>query len=167
MLCQNCKLKEATSHIHSVVNGVVTDMYLCHDCAAELNQSFAHDDIFGLLTSFLKSNSADPHQKITCECCGASFDEISKNGRVGCGNCYKTFIRQLEPALIRLHGRSSHVGKRVGISENNASDVTATEDKEVSRVDELKARLKEAIEKEEYEQAAYLRDEIKKEMGEQ
>ncbi len=164
MLCQNCKCNNASSHIHTVVNGVVTDMYLCSECAKAVNKGFSNDDMFGLLSSFLKSTSTPTVKKLTCDCCGASFDDISKSGRVGCGNCYKTFINQLEPALIRIHGKSTHIGKRFAngeqnqenLSENNAND---------DKLEQLKAELKAAVEKEEYEKAAVLRDEIKRISG--
>ena len=54
MLCENCKVNNATNHIHSVVNGVVSDKYLCSKCAALLQSNqFSDDSIFSMLSSFL------------------------------------------------------------------------------------------------------------------
>ena len=159
MLCQNCKLGEASSHIHMVVNGVVRDIYLCSECASNKHvKSVFNDDIFDLLSSFLTVGNVGNNHIEKCECCGTSYETISKLGRVGCGNCYKTFIRQLEPALIRLHGKTSHVGKRidsVGNSENQKEDAK-------TYIEELQNELNVAIQNEEYENAAIIRDKIKK-----
>lgn len=163
MLCQNCKSAEASSHIHSVVNGVVTDAYLCSECAKKLNKSFSNDDIFGLFSSFFKENTIPNVKAVACECCGSTFDDISKNGKVGCACCYKTFFKQLEPALIRLHGRSTHIGKRL-INIDIAAKTDS--DNKINEIDDLKNRLKIAIDNEEYEKAAVLRDEIKEKSGE-
>lgn len=165
MLCQNCKSNNATSHIHTVVNGVVTDMYLCSECAKSINMNFQSDDMFGLLSSFLKSAEVPTAKKLTCECCGCSFDDISKTGKVGCGNCYKTFAKQLEPALLRLHGRTNHLGKRNENFNNAEVQNHNAQSENISEVDKLKSELKLAIEKEEYEKAAVLRDEIRKISG--
>ena len=164
MLCQNCGSNNATNHIHTVVNGIVTDMYLCSGCAKSINMSFHSDDMFGLLSSFLKSVDVSATKKLTCECCGCSYDDILNSGRVGCGNCYKTFMKQLEPALIRIHGRTEHLGKRC----TNSSDGELhknTDTSNISEIERLKSELTKAIEKEEYEKAAVLRDEIKKISG--
>ncbi len=165
MFCQNCESNKATNHIHTVVNGVVTDMYLCSECAKSINKSFQSDDMFGLLSSFLKSTVEPTAKKITCECCGCSFGDISKTGKVGCGNCYKTFIKQLEPALVRLHGRTNHLGKRNANMNNAESKINTEKNDDLGEVEKLKRELKTAIEKEEYEKAAVLRDEIKKISG--
>lgn len=167
MLCQNCKINEASSHIHSVVNGVVRDMYLCSDCAAKMHgKALNHDDIFDLLSSFLSSGKPSVSDTVRCECCGTSYESIAKTGRVGCGNCYKTFGRQLEPALLRIHGRTSHVGKRAtkfAPAEDNAPEAV---DKKEVEITKLQSELETAIKNEEYEKAAVIRDKIKKVKGE-
>ena len=163
MLCQNCKVKEANSHIHSVINGIVKDLYLCSDCAAKIHgKTFANDGIFDLLSAFLSTEKPKTVDTVKCECCGTTFDMISKSGRVGCGNCYKTFARLLEPALVRLHGRTSHIGKRVNSQmspEFNEEQNIQTETKE-QKIEKLQLELQTAIKNEEYEKAAVIRDEI-------
>ncbi len=166
MLCQNCKQMPATSHIHSVVGGVVNDTYLCSECAANLkNSGFSHNDIFDLLSSFLMSSDKSAEDTVTCECCGTSFEEITKTGRVGCGNCYKVFNKQLSPALVRIHGKMSHVGKGSGMT-NDFEQTVDTAKTKADRIEAMKKELEDAIKKEEYEKAAVLRDEIKKAMEE-
>ena len=167
MLCQNCKINEASSHIHSVVNGVVRDMYLCSECAEKIHgKAFNHDDIFDLLSSFLSTGKQSVSDTVRCECCGTSYETIAKTGRVGCGNCYKTFGRQLEPALVRIHGRTSHVGKRVANSVKAEDNVIEAVDNKAVEIAKLQKELETAVKNEEYEKAAVIRDKIKKAKGE-
>lgn len=167
MICQKCGLKPAASHIHSMVNGVTKDLFLCHNCAAEYNKhSFSGDSLFDVLSSIFNDEvQKDSTQK--CECCGATFTEISKTGKVGCGKCYETFSAQLEPTLVKIHGRTNHIGKKALVSNEDVSAENTvevnTDNKHNAKTDitELKEQLKAAIEKEEYEKAAEIRDIIK------
>lgn len=159
MLCSKCKLREATSHIHSVVNGVVSDTYLCSECAAKVKTpSFTDDNIFKMLSSMLYNDTASSVKKVSCDGCGVTLDEISRTGRVGCGKCYETFKKEIEPALIKIHGRTAHIGKRP------YEEVTAETKPqgEISVKEQLKIKLAEAVKNEEYEKAAVLRDELKR-----
>ncbi len=158
MICQNCGLNNATSHFHSVINGVVTDKYLCSKCAAALKTpSFADDGIFDMLTSFLSDTATVKTDAKKCECCGVTYDVIAKTGKVGCSRCYETFKEELSSTLVRLHGRTNHIGKRLNrdvVQENKS--VTIQE-----KIDNLRKELAQAIKDEQYEKAAVLRDEIK------
>lgn len=169
MLCQNCKVNNATNHIHSVVNGVVSDKYLCSKCAALLQSNqFSDDSIFSMLSSFLNDGVEAKVKSQTakrCECCNMSFAEISKTGRVGCGNCYKTFGKELMPTLVRIHGRSTHVGKGVQTVDVITDKAPNSQETAENKVDTLKKELQKAIETEEYERAAELRDEIRRAEG--
>lgn len=158
MLCQKCKQREATRHIRSVVDGVVNDSYLCEKCAESLKVADIYgNEIFKILSSLIKSTKEEADTP-RCDCCGISFNEISRTGRVGCARCYKFFEKQLRPAIAKIHGTTTHAGKVPKRPENNTED---TADTEKSRIEELKMRLKTAVENEEYEKAALLRDEIK------
>ena len=151
MLCQNCGKRDATTHYHSVINGVVKDKYLCYECAVEEKQSgLKENDIFKILTSFLNDGAVPNSQTVKCECCGTSFSDIRRTGKVGCGNCYSVFKEQLTPTLQRIHGRTTHIGKRPGNS-NEKQNI----------LDDLKYQLKTAIQTENYEEAAKLRDLIR------
>ena len=46
-----------------------------------------------------------------CPVCGASLSDISDTGKVGCADCYKTFLNQLMPSIQRMHGNTHHIGK--------------------------------------------------------
>lgn len=158
MICQNCKNNEATSHFHSVINGVVREKYLCSECLKQYNNSFLKNDFLNLTLGFNDNISTDSESRLKCTCCGSTFDKIRKSGRIGCSNCYITFEKQLDNLLLRLGTKNAHVGKR---PRNNV----IVEDKKTHNsnniIEDLKKKLKVAIENENYEQAAVLRDEIR------
>ena len=167
MLCQNCGKNEATTHYHSVINGVVKDQYLCSECAAkEKHTALENDDLFKMLSLFLNDGTAPRAEALKCDCCGTTFSEIRRTGRVGCGNCYKTFEKQLMPTLQRIHGRVTHIGKCPDSIANAVPEQSKTEkpmDEKQQKLDGLRAELKKAIETENYEKAAEIRDLIRKE----
>lgn len=158
MLCQSCKINNATSHFHSYINGVVADSYLCSECAAKLqNNGFYEDSLYNMLTSFFENEKSNVITSKKCDCCGTTLIDISKSGRVGCGNCYSVFYDELKPGLIKLHGRTAHVGKNSRDNQNVSKDSISNDEK----LKILNSNLKAAIENEEYEKAAVIRDEIK------
>lgn len=163
MICSKCGKNPAVSHIHTFINGVVSDTYLCAECAeAEKKENFGGNDFFDILASVFGENRAAASEK-KCECCGSSFSDIASSGRVGCGNCYKVFADELAPSLQKIHGRTSHIGKKAGMKTAETIDKSGAE----NSIESLKKKLKEAIEREEYEKAAVIRDEIKKAEGEE
>lgn len=163
MLCQKCNQYPATTHIHTYINGVESEVNLCAKCAAESGYAgfsgLGFGDLLGSL--FGESLSSQPPAADTprCKCCGASFSDIAESGRMGCGNCYPTFIDQLMPSLQRIHGKTRHVGK---VPPTAPPEVRAA-----SRLQKLKAELARTVEAEEFEKAAALRDEIRQLEGQE
>lgn len=161
MKCQHCNHNEATTHIKKNVNGNVTEMYLCSDCARELGvmeefspESFFNDTFFG---NFL--GAGVPAMNILsgidhCEYCGSTFNDIVKSGRVGCANCYSKFEDRLQPTITKMHGNAKHIGKNVTYTEEKEAEP------EISELDKLKNDLKLAIKEQRFEDAAVLRDKI-------
>jgi protein-arginine kinase activator protein McsA len=84
------------------------------------------------------------------------FVDIVNNGKLGCADCYTTFYDKLLPSLQRIHGKTRHEGKVPLI--RNAS----VETPKVDKIEILSEELKKAIENQEFEKAAELRDEINK-----
>lgn len=189
MLCQKCNKKVATVFISTIVNGKNTQMYLCTDCAKELhdnmnpdikipfpindiltNMELSEDTINEWLNEFKEMEDKgqieelvqhenpeilqhnNQHEDITCNFCNTSFDEYKKTGKLGCGKCYSTFRKQLKPIIEGIYGYSEHIGK---FPKNESKDTEI-----VRTVEQLKEKLNMAIQEEEYEQAAKLRDEI-------
>ncbi|MGN1032216.1 MAG: UvrB/UvrC motif-containing protein, partial [Intestinibacter sp.] len=87
-----------------------------------------------------------------CSVCNTSFEDYKNTGKLGCSKCYSTFEKQLKPIIEGLYGYSEHIGK---FPKNEFKDVQV-----IRRVEHLKEQMNIAIQEEEYEQAAKLRDEI-------
>ena len=82
---------------------------------------------------------------------------------MGCPDCYTEFREEILPTLIKIHGKTEHKG----ISpENSGSAETNAENTQVDEITKLENELKTAIENEEFEKAAELRDILKEKRGE-
>lgn len=155
MMCEKCGKNPATTHLKTVLNGVVHENHLCSYCAA--NEGYGNIgklSLTNMLASmFGESVSRGKPISKRCECCGASFSDIAQSGRVGCSECYTTFRAELLPSLNRLHGKAVHIG--------NTPDAENKEETVEEKIKNLKNQLSKAIEAEEFEKAAELRDEIR------
>jgi len=158
MLCQNCGKKEASTHIKRIINGETAETHLCVNCAAHLGYSdiftgfgFNPGEFFGNL---LVNGQSTPNEAQTLRCagCASSFDDIARDGKVGCAQCYATFYDLLLPSLQRIHGKAAHTGK-VPRKAGERALING-------RIQQLKDALQKAVEQQDYEQAAKLRDEI-------
>ena len=155
MLCEKCKKKEATTHIKRIINGDFSEYHLCSECAQQedltpFGNSIA-SDINSMLGSFLDMGSATLANTKRCPVCASSYNDIVKNSVVGCENCYKIFYRELLPTIKRIHGNTSHCGKRLSVAGKPPKD----------DIGSLKDQLNDAVAKQEFEKAAQLRDKIK------
>lgn len=160
MLCQNCGKYEATTHVKRIVNGETAEAHLCSDCAAVLG----YTDVFGgftntfsdLLGSFFgePAVSALSSRTVRCEKCGNTFNDIVNSGKLGCADCYRTFYDKLLPSIQRIHGKTRHEGK-------TPKAVKVEADSPQNKIIRLEKELKDAVERQDFEKAAQLRDEIK------
>lgn len=91
---------------------------------------------------------------IVCSVCNTSFEDYKKEGKLGCSKCYQAFEKELKPIIESIYGFSEHIGK---YPKNQFKDMEA-----IKTVERLKEQLIIAIQEEEYEKAAELRDEILK-----
>lgn len=155
MLCDKCKKNQATTHIKTNINGVVSSYNLCAHCAEQYGGTTFGMGVSQMLGSFFDSGSTAVGKTTRCPQCGASFEEIAASGKVGCDKCYEVFLDRLAPSLERMHGRSKHVGKAPAarLMQPKAADT--------AELERLRAELSAAIEKQEFERAAELRDQIK------
>ena len=158
MLCENCMKNPATTHIRTVINGVVIEKNLCGYCAAKGGYSnFVNNGFASMLASMLGNEIATGNIKeIRCECCNTRFSDIAETGKMGCSQCYKTFSDKLIPYLKRVHGTTEHIGKRPVAGETLPVPVTTE-----SRIEQLRSDMLKAVQSEEFEKAAKIRDEIK------
>lgn len=115
---------------------------------------------FASLLSNLSSAFSDGSFKILntkcCKFCKTSIKDIARSGWLGCENCYKTFYSELLPYIKKLQHSVKHVGKKPAEHKAKLDDLYSRD-----KLNDLKEKLKIAIEKQEFEQAAILRDKIK------
>jgi protein arginine kinase activator len=155
MLCEICHKNNATVHLTEIINGKVVEMHICQFCAqAKTDQLNKNLDISGFLSSLAEmTGDFSQGEVLRCPFCGLTYAGFKKKGRLGCEKCYVTFRRQLLPLLKKIHSSTSHTGK-----------IPASRGKEAFgpvKLKELQERLRQAIQREEYEEAAKLRDRIK------
>lgn len=171
MLCENCKQREANVRYSENINGVKKEMYLCEECSRELgvteqmnfNMGLDFQSLFGGIFEDFPM-LFDEVKDVTCKTCGLSFDDIVNNGRLGCPDCYETFESRLDPILKRMQGANRHMGRLGKIPEKTEKNTATPQKKEPEEqeIETLEKKLKEAIKEERYEDAAKIRDEIKK-----
>ena len=91
---------------------------------------------------------------VQCPRCGLLYSAFRETGRLGCAECYTAFQFQLRPLLRRIHGDTRHRGK-VPARDGEG----AVRSRQIQR---LHDELQRAVEREEFEHAAAIRDEIKR-----
>lgn len=154
MLCNVCQKKVATIHLTEIVDEKIVELHVCQDCAQVKGGLAKDSDISNFLGAFADERVDESGRKIQCSNCGLTYYDFKKKGRLGCKNCYLTFKPLLLPLLKRIHSAVQHQGKRPRAGRGDIQGHFSLKD--------LKDKLKQAIELEEYEKAAKLRDQIKK-----
>lgn len=158
-LCDICKEKIATVHYTEIVNNKLKKMDLCEDCAKQknigINVQFSVADILKGLTEPQTEKKEDLSK--SCPLCKLTFSAFRKNGKLGCGECYKAFENELIPILTDIHKNSQHVGSKPSVVRGPKTAVM----KAKAQIDALSSELETAIKNEDYEQAAVVRDKIK------
>ena len=158
MVCDACKQAQATVHLTEIVNDQMTELHLCEACAnqkgAQVESHFGLADLLAGLADFGKTPEAEEEGSTkVCPSCGMSYEDFRKVGRLGCAECYPTFRRSLASLLKRIHGSPHHLGK------TPARLVKPSKVKH--ELADLKRKLERAIEMEEFEEAARLRDQVR------
>jgi protein arginine kinase activator len=161
MLCQKCHKNLATVRYAEVVSGKVTDLHLCADCLAKHQETAsAGFELSGPVASarprpaVARLEPSRTKSRRICKACGTSLAAAIETGRVGCSVCYTTFADELDALLEPLHGHAHHLGKRPHIDDMRVSLRATLQTK--------RALLRTAIQSERYEEAAELRDSIRK-----
>ena len=157
--CSHCS-KPATLHITELRDGDVQALHLCESCAREyLNSGDAPDvsddaeSLAATLAEITSEEELDELDQLVCQNCGITFREFRSQGRLGCPHDYSAFGRELMPLLENIHGEETqHAGK----IPKRAPDASQQQ----YRLIKLRSELRTAVEDEEYEQAAKLRDDI-------
>ena len=161
MKCDNCN-KTATVHLTEIKSGKKIEKHLCEQCAAQ-NEGLpvkSHMPINELLTNFVMAHSGlQKEAGLACEHCGITWAEFRQHGLLGCEHDYELFEKDLTPLLHRAHeGNTHHVGK---VPTRAGATAALPRKRKSADITKLKKELQRAIENEDYERAAQLRDAIK------
>lgn len=159
MNCQKCQQRAANVHITQFINGEKHETHLCEQCAqsAKIGMDFPQmpmknlKNLLGFLTQVQGTDKKRP--EVFCPNCQAPYSRIYETGCVSCSHCYEYFSSEMESVLKKIHGANRHCGKipaRLGASFSLKREI-----------EDLKVELRRAVEREEYEKAAGLRDRIK------
>lgn len=149
--CSQCK-KAIQVCYKEIVDTQITCTQMCAECPI-LKQ---------------KLHGEEPHQSQVSEtksglCCGncrTTLDEIKMGNPLGCSECYSIFNEVIISELIINNRLAPRTNKRQPLHLGKAPKVMSTIPSS-SRLVTLNEALNEALKKENYEQAAWIRDQIK------
>jgi len=162
MLCDSCRERDAVVHLTQIKDSQVVQLHLCEKCAAAQGvettvappQKHPLGDFLSQVQQQHAMQSGGRADAARCHFCSATMKDFRAGGRLGCPHCYQAFEGSLRDLLRRVHNASRHVGRRY---EPPAPPVS----EKLGILGELRQRLRRAIENEEFELAADLRDRIR------
>ncbi len=158
--CGQCGADDAVVHLTQIVNNEMKTSHLCEKCAAVKGVEGVEESTNFPLTGFLAQltdapGAEDPSETFgPCSFCGLTFANFREAGRLGCPHCYTTYESYLRGLLRRVHGSTQHVGKVYLPPDPAASDVE-------KQVEVLRHKLQRAVDAEDFERAAGIRDKIR------
>ena len=170
MKCDVCHENEATIHIQEILNGKKKNLNICATCASEKNladsaiEGFNLSEILYNISSqmigdspSLEDHSTDhiheSHPSVVCDKCGWDTSKFRETGRLGCAECYSVFEPLLRMAIKNMHKGNIHIGKHPKSFESSNAELAMT-------LMSLQKELEQHVVKEEYEEAAKIRDKI-------
>lgn len=158
MLCDVCKKTEATVHLTQIIDNKMQTVDLCEACSKAKGvddpTGFSLASILLGLGTTQEAGQVATSEEQHCPKCGFTASDFKKSGRLGCSECYITFAEPLQPLLKSMHKGNKHTGK---VPQPKQASIDISE-----RMRKLQARLDQAIKAENFEEAAILRDQIKK-----
>ena len=163
--CMRCT-KPATLHITEIQLGQAQVVHLCETCAQKYLSSVevggvpsmdVEDDESGSEAdaeeaAMEAAEAEEESTTVACTGCGITFKQFRSVGRLGCPQCYTSFHDDLLSLLESIHQETQHVGKCPPQTSANT-----LRHHELMR---LRSELKSSVERENYEEAACLRDQI-------
>ncbi len=159
-LCEDCNEREAVIHLTQIIDNKKKVLNLCPRCAEKRgfhnplkSVPFPLGDFLAGMVVKAYPEGSDEDVQLTCSGCGLKFREFAQTGRVGCGKCYEAFRDQIDGLLRKVHGSNRHSGKLPSGSSEKMEPL-----KEQRR---LQDELRQAVETEDFEHAAEIRDRIK------
>ncbi|MGN0369947.1 MAG: UvrB/UvrC motif-containing protein [Butyrivibrio sp.] len=178
MLCEKCRKNTATFHYTEVIGNNKSEHHLCGECAANsdlgsfsgvfdtgLNFAKLLSGILGGNGLFASDEQEDPARTVSCPTCKMTYGEFIKNSSFGCADCYDVFGPLITDTIKKIQGSDRHVGKKpmlYGMHEEHDTSINRVQDsKDIDKeIDFLSKRLKEAVNEEDFTEAARLRDRI-------
>ena len=161
MLCDHCKERDAVINLTQVEHDSKVTLHLCEQCAAEKGVETGAAALKSPLGGFIMAmgKSAGSLLPATvdgtpCPNCGGTLKDFRETGKLGCAECYAAFEVHLRDLLRRLHGSSQHVGERYQQPGGEDADPAR-------QLLELRHQLRQAVDAENFELAAELRDRIR------
>jgi protein arginine kinase activator len=148
MKCEICEKRDATVYFKQVVNGDARELHVCAECAAK-NGFDMQSPI--ALTDFLfgagePAAAATGDAESRCPGCGLALRALRKSSRAGCDRCYESFADEMAGMLEAMQGADKHTGK------------TPSRARQASELEGVRKALAQAVRKEDFEEAARLRD---------
>ena len=179
MLCEKCKLRDATVRITKITDGVVEEHHFCQECAeafrqkSEIKSSEWSKAIFKLISNAMMQRSGNQEndeeneklKKISCPTCGKTYGDFLNDNTFGCGDCYDAFGPALTQTILSIQGADTHVGRRASGGKKNVQKPVKEELSPEEEIEVLKEKMQEAVEREDYEAAAAFRDQIREKEG--
>ena len=157
MKCEDCGDSDATVHFTEIINGEKQEMHLCEECARRksipMQKALSLSDLLQNLLSQVSSGEVEGElASVACPVCGMSYAAFRETGRFGCPNDYQVFRRILKDLLGKIQHDVRHVGKVPPAGGENL--------RRHNELIRLRRDLERAVQREEYEKAAGLRDRI-------
>ena len=166
MKCERCSGRDAEVHIRHQKGKEIVEYHLCRQCAEQMAKDGLIPDmsfdfpIENFLSGLFSGSGAMEDEEgrpaihgLACGRCGLDHASFLKSGKYGCPDCFAVFHDNLGPLLRKIHGSDIHRGIRPVTA---CLDVSCSDDLEI-----LREELRRAIENEEYERAAVIRDRIR------
>ena len=161
MQCQVCFKNPATVNFTEIHDNTMSEIHVCERCAEEKGLHAAGKkhklDIADLLAGMVDGMTSTEEERVgsvECPRCGLRYSSFKETGRLGCAECYTAFQFQLRPLLRRIHGDTRHRGKT---PTREGEGISRTR-----QIHRLHDELQRAVEREEFEHAAGIRDQIKR-----
>jgi len=168
MKCSECNKRPATVHYTQIINGKKTDFHVCDVCATNkgyithTEETYSLHDLLTGLFNFGSSkidlqndNLFTEIEELQCNKCHLTFNDFQRIGKFGCAHCYTTFKQRLDSIFRRVHsGNTKHFGK---IPKRQGKHIYVKKE-----IEQYRKQLQQLIAEEKFEQAAIVRDEIKK-----
>jgi len=158
MKCEICGLKDAVIHIRQIQKETVHELHICEECAQEkglIREEDSELPIANLLSGLLegKDMTGASEGKDVCPTCGMKATDFRKQGKLGCPDCFTAFEKDVRAIVSQMAARPRHTGK--------LPQTLVLEKPSALPGEGLREELKIAVEREDYELAARLRDRLR------